>query len=240
MCPLAHSQEYLPVPHCLVPGNCREGKPLHVTATAFFWPAYQAGWYRQATSLRYTQVKAPMPTAPRAPRSCEPEWSPWTERRRAVCMAIYIHCPNCNERLEAVCQECPHCGVSLPPGVLYALASTLGSAPVPSPGSIVGQVPPHVSPPSSVSAPSARPERQTTPTHHSTLRPWLAALLSVVCGLGQLYNGKILKGVVLLLGGLANVVTWQFIPVKVLAPFLWLYAMSDAYLVAQRTTPQRR
>jgi hypothetical protein len=35
-------------------------------------------------------------------------------------------------------------------------------------------------------------------------------------------------------------VTWQFLPVKVLAPFLWVYAMSDAYLVAQRTTPKRR
>lgn len=81
-------------------------------------------------------------------------------------------------------------------------------------------------------------DRQTTPTHHSALRPWLAALLSVICGLGQLYNGQILKGTVLLLCGIATVVTWQFLPVKVLAPFLWLYAMSDAYLVAQRTAPR--
>ena len=72
------------------------------------------------------------------------------------------------------------------------------------------------------------------------LRPWLAALLSVICGLGQLYNGQLLKGVVLLLCGIATVVTWQFLPVKVLAAFLWLYAISDAYLVAQRTTPKRR
>jgi TM2 domain-containing membrane protein YozV len=64
--------------------------------------------------------------------------------------------------------------------------------------------------------------------------------LSVICGLGQLYNGQILKGGVLLLCGLATVVTWHFLPVKVLAPFLWVYAMSDAYLVAQRTTPKRR
>jgi len=85
---------------------------------------------------------------------------------------------------------------------------------------------------------SALQGRQTTPTHHSTLRPWLAALLSVICGLGQLYNGQIVKGMVLLLCGLATVVTWPFLPTKVLAPFLWLYAMSDAYLVAQRTTPR--
>jgi len=70
------------------------------------------------------------------------------------------------------------------------------------------------------------------------LRPWLAALLSVICGLGQLYNGQIVKGMVLLLGGLAAVVTWQYWPTRVLAPCLWLYAVSDAYLVAQRTTPR--
>ena len=70
------------------------------------------------------------------------------------------------------------------------------------------------------------------------LRPCLAALLSVICGLGQLYNGQIVKGMVLLLCGIATVVTWQFWPIKVLAPFLWLYAISDAYLVAQRTTPR--
>lgn len=152
-------------------------------------------------------------------------------------MAIYIHCPNCNERLEAMRQDCPHCGASLPPGVLYALSSALGLTPPPLSGSSAGQVPPHVAPPS-LSTLSARQERQTTPTHHSTLRPWLAALLSVICGLGQLYNGQIVKGVVLLLCGIATVVTWQFLPTKVLAPFLWLYAILDAYLVAQRTTPR--
>jgi len=62
--------------------------------------------------------------------------------------------------------------------------------------------------------------------------------LSVICGLGQLYNGQIVKGMVLLLGGIATAVTWQYWPTRVLAPFLWLYAMSDAYLVAQRTTPR--
>ena len=152
-------------------------------------------------------------------------------------MAIYIHCPHCHEQLKEMSHNCMHCGSALPPGVLAALSSALGLTPLPPPGSFAGQVPPHVSPPSSLSTPSAMRERQTTPAHHSTLRPWLAALLSVICGLGQLYNGQILKGIVLLLCGIATVVTWQFLPAKVLAPFLWLYAMSDAYLVAQRTTP---
>ena len=158
-------------------------------------------------------------------------------------MAIYIHCPNCHQRLEAMRQDCAHCGVSLPPGVLYALSASLGLTPLPSPGAAAGQVPMHVSPTSSLAAPALLQERHTTPTHHSTLRPWLAALLSVICGLGQLYNGQILKGAVLLLCGIATVVTWHFVPVKVLAPCLWLYAIADAYLVARRVLPpasQRR
>jgi len=66
--------------------------------------------------------------------------------------------------------------------------------------------------------------------------------LSLICGLGQLYNGQLMKGLVLLICGIAAVVAWQFLLGKILAPFLWLYAMSDAYLVARRTlliAPQR-
>ena len=134
-------------------------------------------------------------------------------------------------------QDCAHCGVSLPPGVLYALSVALGITPLPAPGA-AGQATMPDSPTPTLSVPSMPQERQTTPTHHSTLRPWLAALLSVICGLGQLYNGQILKGMVLLLCGIATVVAWEFLPVKVLAPFIWLYAIADAYLVARRVIPR--
>ena len=179
-----------------------------------------------------------MPWLPTRCRADDGAVRSWTAVHREVCMAIYIHCPNCNERLEAMHQDCLHCGVSLPPGVLYALSAALGMTPPPSSGPQAGYVPSHVSAPSSSSARATMPERQTTPTYHSLLRPWLAALLSLICGLGQLYNGHIVKGMVLLLCGIATVVTWQFWPTRVLAPFLWLYAMSDAYLVAQRTIPR--
>ena len=148
-------------------------------------------------------------------------------------MAIYIHCPNCNERLAAMHHNCAHCGSALPQGVLYALASALGVTPVPSPG--FGAIPPHVSPTPSLAALYAAVEHSTA--HHSALRPWLAATLSLICGLGQLYNGQIMKGMVLLICGIAAVVAWQFLLGKILAPFLWLYAISDAYLVARRTIP---
>ena len=154
-------------------------------------------------------------------------------------MAIYIHCPNCHERLTEMHHHCTHCGMALPSGVLYALASALGVTPPPAPDFTVGAIPPHVSSTSSLSALSTAEERLTPPVHHSALRPWLAATLSLICGLGQLYNGQVVKGVVLLICGIAAVVAWQFLPGKMFALILWLYAISDAYLVARRTMPAR-
>jgi TM2 domain-containing membrane protein YozV len=61
--------------------------------------------------------------------------------------------------------------------------------------------------------------------------------LSLICGLGQLYNGQIVKGVVLLICGTVAVVAWQFLLGKTLVLILWLYAISDAYLVARRSLP---
>ena len=152
-------------------------------------------------------------------------------------MAIYIHCPNCNERLEEMHHNCAHCGSALPPGVLYALSSALGITPLLSPGFSAGAIPTHMAPTPSLSALYAAEEHQPPPAHHSALRPWLAATLSLICGLGQLYNGQIMKGLVLLICGIAAVVAWPFLLGKMLASCLWLYAMSDAYLVARHTMP---
>jgi TM2 domain-containing membrane protein YozV len=152
-----------------------------------------------------------------------------------VCMAIYIHCPNCHERLTEMHHHCTHCGLALPPGVLSALASALGVTPPPAPGLTVGAIPTHVSPrPTTLYTAEDHP---TPPAHHSALRPWLAAALSLICGLGQLYNGQIVKGIVLLICGITAVAAWQFLLGKMLVLFLWLYAISDAYLVARRTLP---
>ena len=156
-----------------------------------------------------------------------------------VCMAIYIHCPNCHERLTEMHHHCTHCGLALPPGVLYALASALGDTPPPAPGLTGGAIPSHVSQTPALSALYGAEEHTVPPAHHSALRPWLAAILSLICGLGQLYNGQIVKGVVLLVCGIAVVASWPFLLGKVLALILWLYAISDAYLVARRTLPMR-
>jgi TM2 domain-containing membrane protein YozV len=156
-----------------------------------------------------------------------------------VCMAIYIHCPNCHERLTEMHHHCTHCGMALPPGVLSALAAALGMTPPAAPAFAVGAIPTHVSPSPSLAALYTAEEHGTPPAHHSALRPWLAAILSLICGLGQLYNGQIVKGVVLLVCGIAAVAAWQSLLGKILASCLWLYAISDAYLVARRALPLR-
>jgi len=150
-------------------------------------------------------------------------------------MAIYIHCPHCHERLTEMHDHCTHCGVALPPGVLYALSVSLGITPPPSPHGPGGVQPFQTAPLPSLATLMAADEHQRPPASHSALRPWLAALLSLVCGLGQIYNGQVWKGVILLLCGAAAMLAWPYLFGKILAVGLWLYAVSDAYLVARRS-----
>ncbi|NHM26936.1 hypothetical protein G7K71_08060 [Desulfofundulus sp. TPOSR] len=65
--------------------------------------------------------------------------------------------------------------------------------------------------------------------------PGLAAVLSfLVCGLGQIYNGQIGKGIGLFvaagISGLLCTVVIGFI----LLPVVWLYGIYDAYKTAER------
>jgi TM2 domain-containing membrane protein YozV len=59
--------------------------------------------------------------------------------------------------------------------------------------------------------------------------------LSLVCGLGQLYNGQVAKGVLLIILATAAVLSFRWPLGQVMIPALWLYAIIDAYIVARRT-----
>jgi len=145
-------------------------------------------------------------------------------------MAIYIHCPHCHQRLDNMRPDCVHCGTGLPPGVLFALAAAHGES-VASPMLVSGQVPAHVT----QATPAPEPIWRPPPTHHSNLRPWLAAALSLVCGLGQLYNGQVIKGLSLIVLGTAAIFSLQLPLGKIVVPLLWMYAIVDAYMGAQQT-----
>ena len=57
--------------------------------------------------------------------------------------------------------------------------------------------------------------------------PTLAAILSIIPGLGQFYNGDIIKGVVVLVG---VVILWSTI---IGALGIWIWSIIDAYQVAK-------
>ena len=141
-------------------------------------------------------------------------------------MAIYVHCPHCHEHVSDMAEACPHCGEALPIAVVQALSSALG-APSPQPFMSTGWAPTHVT--------GISP--RTYVAESSTLRPWLAAALSLVCGLGQLYNGQVVKGLILLGGAVAitaAIVVLQSSLAAVIAPLWWVYAIVDAYMVGRR------
>lgn len=146
-------------------------------------------------------------------------------------MAIFIHCPSCNQQLDNIAPNCPHCGAELPPGVLYSLSIALGDT-----SSVLMTTPERLPP--HLTQTNHTPEPQldvVSPAQNSSLRPWLAATLSLLCGLGQLYNGQMIKGLLLLVLGSVALVTIHLPIVQLLAPVVWLYAIIDAYLVARRT-----
>jgi TM2 domain-containing membrane protein YozV len=65
--------------------------------------------------------------------------------------------------------------------------------------------------------------------------PGLAAVLSFfICGLGQIYNGQILKGLIFIV---AYAVSWMMMWVMIgfiTTPILWIWGIVDAYRTAQR------
>ena len=147
-------------------------------------------------------------------------------------MAIFIHCPSCNQQLDKTGSDCHHCGAELPPGVLYSLSIALGETSSSVLMTMPDRLPPHLTPTPQTSEP--QPD-VVSPVQNSSLRPWLAATLSLLCGLGQLYNGQTIKGLVLIVFGSVALTTMHLPIVRLLMPAVWLYAIIDAYLVARRT-----
>jgi TM2 domain-containing membrane protein YozV len=69
--------------------------------------------------------------------------------------------------------------------------------------------------------------------------PGLAAVLSFfICGLGQIYNGQILKGLIFLV---AYLISWWMMYIIIgfiTTPILWIWGIVDAYRKAQKINAQ--
>ena len=65
--------------------------------------------------------------------------------------------------------------------------------------------------------------------------PGLAAVLSFfICGLGQIYNGQILKGLVLVVAYLISWLMMWILIGFITTPILWIWGIVDAYSKAQK------
>lgn len=70
--------------------------------------------------------------------------------------------------------------------------------------------------------------------------PGLAAVLSfLIQGLGQIYNGQILKGLFLVVLQAINVALMNVLIGFITYPIVLVYAVYDAYRVAERTNDRR-
>ena len=80
--------------------------------------------------------------------------------------------------------------------------------------------------------PGAYQENRTYPTGNQEKNPVLALILSLlIVGLGQVYNGQTVKGLIFFIVA----VIIGFTGIGLIISFLiWLYAMYDAYNTAQR------
>lgn len=93
---------------------------------------------------------------------------------------------------------------------------------------------PAAQPVAPAAAPAAQPAQRKSPV--------LAVVLSFfICGLGQIYNGQVMKGLMFLLLYILLWVVAGFLVIAVvgfclfpLPLLLWLYGLYDAYTVAEK------
>ncbi len=159
---------------------------------------------------------------------------------------MLVYCTKCGHKISTTAPRCPGCGA--PP---YSR--------VENPSNQVTQVVRSAPPPIVISQP--QPSRPQVVIVAAQKNAGLAAVLSAVLpGLGQIYNGQILKGMVLLIvsapaawfgfifmffgslaaaGGKPNDPTGAVmfligLGALVAAPILWLYSVVNAYRTAER------
>jgi len=132
-----------------------------------------------------------------------------------------MFCSKCGARLEESAQFCKTCGAPRNP-------SSETSTPAPVSGAPLQQSQQYL--PANVGG--AQPQVILVRSGKSS---GLAAVLSFFwCGLGQIYNGQIAKG--LILGFLYLVSLFLIIAVVgiITTPILWIYGMVDAYRTAEQ------
>lgn len=66
-----------------------------------------------------------------------------------------------------------------------------------------------------------------------------AALSALINGLGQIYNGQILKGIVIIVVQIINGALTAILIGWILIPIVWVWAVYDAYREAEKINRRR-
>lgn len=138
-----------------------------------------------------------------------------------------MHCTNCGQEIVPNAMVCPHCGFAV--GTERKFCASCGQAIKPNQAICLScgcALPPIANQP--IAGPNADPTKTIHPSGKSST---LAAILScLVVGVGQMYLGQVIKGVVMLLAALVI----GPLTAGAAAPIIWIVAMIDAYMVGKK------
>jgi TM2 domain-containing membrane protein YozV len=118
-----------------------------------------------------------------------------------------MFCSGCGRQMDAAQQFCPGCGLKNPALQSAGIVASAGTGVAPAQQIIVV----------------------------AEKSPGLAAVLSFFwAGLGQIYNGEISKGIVLMVAYVISCLMMWVIVGLITTPILWIYGMVDAYRTAEK------
>ena len=133
------------------------------------------------------------------------------------------YCGNCGDQIDLNAEICPDCGVRQQEARKTKYCTNCASQ--------IDQNA-EICPDCGVRQPGSATYQQPV---HQQKNPELAAVLSLIfVGLGQVYNGEIVKGLILfVVGAIAGVTILIGIGI-ILVPIVWIYAIYDAYTTAKK------
>jgi TM2 domain-containing membrane protein YozV len=123
-----------------------------------------------------------------------------------------MFCSGCGHQMDAGQQFCPGCGLKNPAVQPTSMVSSGGMG---------------------VAGTGVAPAQQIIVVAEKS--PGLAAVLAFFwAGLGQIYNGEITKGIVLMVAYVVSCVLIALVIGFITTPILWIYGMVDAYRTAEK------
>lgn len=133
------------------------------------------------------------------------------------------YCGNCGSQIDANTDVCPECGVRQPEAKRTKFCSNCGS-----------QIDENaeICPECGVRQPGSETYQQPV---YQQKNPGLAAVLSALwVGIGQIYNGEIAKGIILIIAYIVSVLLMFVIVGFITTPILWVFGIYDAYNTAKK------